>query len=97
MCVALIGLLTLDISGFKVFIGDFMNARAQIEELTEVTFLREEIPSTLNISMLSNVTNNQLINLKAKVVHLSGVKKIITRDGMKSKADCCLLHPSGSI
>ena len=39
MCVALIGLLTLDISGFKVFIGDFMNARVQIEELTEVTFL----------------------------------------------------------
>lgn len=74
-----------------------MNARVQIEELKEVTFLREEIPSTLNISMLSNVTNNQLINLKAKVVHLSGVKKIITRDGTKSKADCCLLDPSGSI
>ena len=45
----------------------------------------------------SNVTNNQLINLKAKVVHLSGVKKIITRDGTKSKADFCLLDPSGSI
>ena len=111
-----------------------MNARVQIEELKEVTFLREEIPSTLNISMLSNVTINQLINLKAKVVHLSGVKaiaenvvkcetcglrqrvsacssqyhlqallrhddimKIITRDGTKSKADCCLLDPSGSI
>ena len=74
-----------------------MNARVQIEELKEVTFLREEIPPTLSISMLSNVTNNQLINLKAKVVHLSGVKKIITRDGTKSKADCCLLDPSGSI
>lgn len=47
--------------------------------------------------MLANVTNNQLINLKAKVVHLSGVKKIIARDGTKSKADCCLLDPSGSI
>ena len=70
-----------------------MNARVQIEELKEVTFLWEEIPSTLNISMLSNVTNNQLINLKAKVVHLSGVKKIITRDGTKSKAACCLLDP----
>lgn len=74
-----------------------MNARVQIEELKEVTFLWEEIPSTLNISMLLNVTNNQLINLKAKVVHLSGVEKIITRDGTKSKADCCLLDPSGSI
>ena len=74
-----------------------MNARVQIEELKEVTFLREEIPWTLNISMLSNVTNNQLINLKAKVVHLSEVKKIITRDGTKSKADCRLLDPSGSI
>ena len=74
-----------------------MNARVQIEELMEVTFLGE-IPSTLNISMLSNVTNNQLINLKAKVVHLSGVKKIITRDGTKKlKADCWLLDPSRSI
>ncbi|PFX12197.1 hypothetical protein AWC38_SpisGene23881 [Stylophora pistillata] len=62
-----------------------------------LTFLREEIPSTLNISMLTNVTNNQLINLKAKVVHLSGVKKIISRDDTKSEADCCLLDPSGSI
>ncbi|PFX13716.1 Neurexin-4 [Stylophora pistillata] len=47
--------------------------------------------------MLSNVSNNQRINRKAKVVHLSGVKKIITRDGTKSKADCCLVDPSGSI
>ncbi|CAH3131485.1 unnamed protein product [Pocillopora meandrina] len=36
-----------------------MNARVQIEELKEVTFLREEIPSTLNISMLSNVLGVQ--------------------------------------
>lgn len=46
-----------------------MNARFQNEELKEITFLQEEIPSTLNILMLSNVTSNQLINLKAKVVH----------------------------
>ncbi|CAH3119293.1 unnamed protein product [Pocillopora meandrina] len=32
-----------------------MNARVQIEELKEVPFLREEIPLTLNISMLLNL------------------------------------------
>ncbi|CAH3166580.1 unnamed protein product, partial [Pocillopora meandrina] len=66
-----------------------MNARVQIEELKEVTFLREEIPSTLNISMLSNVTNNQLINLKAKLPATPGNVVKCETCGLRQKVSAC--------
>ena len=77
--------------------ANLMNARVKIERLFESPFEIEELPSSQNIAMLSAVTNNQSVSLKAKVVQLSGIKRVTTKNGIKPKAECWLLDPSGSV
>ena len=64
---------------------------------TEVDFPVKSIPTTNSISSLSEVHYQQLITIKGKVVQLSGIKKVNTRNGLKQKTDCYLTDPTGSI
>lgn len=74
-----------------------MNARVKIERLFDNPFEIKEMPSSQNIAMLSSVSNNQSLSLKAKVVQLTGIKRVPTKNGIKSKAECWLLDPSGTV
>ena len=74
-----------------------MNARTKLHK-TEVSFKIQQCTYDLNIGFLSTVNNKQLITIKAKVVNLSGVKKMQTqRYDPKNKTDAILVDPSGSV
>lgn len=66
-------------------------------EDTNADFPRKPIPPTNNIASLMGVHYQQLITITAKVTQLAGTKKASTRFGLKEKAECYLVDPSGSI
>ena len=63
-------------------------------EDTNVDFPAKPIPPTNNIASLMGVHYQQLVTIAAKVTQLGGTKK---RSGLKEKAECYLVDPSGSI
>lgn len=66
-------------------------------EDTNVDFPAKPIPPTNNIASLMGVHYQQLVTITAKVTQLGGTKKVSTRSGLKEKAECYLVDPSGSI
>ncbi|CAH3146135.1 unnamed protein product [Porites lobata] len=63
-------------------------------EDTNVDFPAKPIPASNNIASLMGVHYQQLVTIAAKVTQLGGTKK---RSGLKEKAECFLVDPSGSI
>ncbi|CAH3186019.1 unnamed protein product, partial [Porites evermanni] len=64
---------------------------------TNVDFPAKPIPPTNNIASLMGVHYQQLVTITTKVTQLGGTKKVSTRSGLKEKAECYLVDPSGSI
>jgi hypothetical protein len=71
-----------------------------VEELKpeDVPFSKEELlPSDLNVSMLASISPQQLISLKAKLIHVGEVETVKTPHSTLRKCDGLLVDPSGSV
>lgn len=67
-------------------------------ESGELSFVKEEIiTSALNLSMLPMISNNQLVNLKAKVVRLEKPQTVKLEDRALQKVNGVLVDPHGSV
>ena len=62
----------------------------------DISFAKQEmIPSDLNLSLVTKITLNQLISLKAKVINLQKPQKVA--NGTLRKAEAILVDEHGSI
>ena len=66
-------------------------------KLLKLKFHFLQNPQTNNIASLSGVHFQQLITIKAKVTNMGATKTVNTSNGVKRKADCYLIDPSGTI
>lgn len=73
-----------------------VGAKVRLSEVT-VSFAITPLPSTVNLTSLTAVNENQLVTLNAKVTQLSGTKRINTSFGPKKKASAFLVDPHGRI
>lgn len=66
-----------------------------IEELQEIDFQKQELPTTMNVSNATTVCPGQEITLKAKVAHIYPAKAVGKDNAMMQNA--VVIDPTGTI
>ena len=72
-----------------------MGNNVSVQYCPNIDFPKVEMPSSVTLATLSNVSVGQLVTVKAKVVHLSPIKVLQSKKLRMNQAH--LVNPSGTI
>ena len=72
-----------------------MGKDVSIEKFSNIDFPKTEMPTNITVSIIKSICVGQIISIKAKVYHLTPVKKV--QSGKLQMVEAHLVDPTGTI